>query len=76
MRPKKPNCAKHHVFLIAVKERHVAPRIYAVCAATPDSALAVIREAAVEDATVELTGKLSGRLARAPKLKPGEYRFI
>ena len=68
--------ARTPVFLIAVKDRRGAPRIYAVRGATPAVALALIREAALDETIVELAGKLSGRLARSLKLEPGEYRFI
>lgn len=50
--------------------------VYASVARTPAEALSAVRETLESDVTVELTGKLSGSMAKALGLKPGEVRQI
>jgi hypothetical protein len=62
--------AKSHVFLVAVKQRREALRVYAVLTLTQDEALAIVASASAEGAAVEAAGRLSKKLARPLKLKP------
>lgn len=50
--------------------------VYASVARTPAEALSAVRETLGSDVAVELTGKLSGSMAKALRLKPGEVRRI
>ena len=63
-------------FLIAVKQRREATRVYAVLARLPGDALALIQGMAAESTTVEMAGTLSHRMARSLKLKVGELRLV
>jgi hypothetical protein len=61
---------KSHVYLVAVKQRREALRVYAVLTPTQDEALAIVAAESGEDAAVEAAGRLSKKLARPLKLKP------
>ena len=50
--------------------------VYAAVTRTPAEALNAVRDLIGADAPVGLTGKLSGRMAKALGLKPGEVRRI
>ncbi|KQT79822.1 hypothetical protein ASG51_04100 [Methylobacterium sp. Leaf465] len=62
--------AKSQVFLVAVKQRREALRVYAVLTSAQDEALAIVAAASAEGAAVEAAGRLSKKLARPLKLKP------
>lgn len=62
--------AKSHVFLVAVKQRREALRVYAVLTSAQDAALAIVAAENAEGAAVEAAGRLSKKLARPLKLKP------
>jgi hypothetical protein len=68
--------AKAHVFLIAVKRRREALRVYAVLTVSEPVALAIVEAASAEDAAVEPVGRLSKKLAGPLKLLTGEPRLI
>ena len=67
---------KHQVFLIAIKRHREQTHIYAVLSPSPADALATVKGLAVEATRTEVAGKLTKRLARSLKLKPGEPRLI
>lgn len=68
----RPPRAKPHVFLVAVKRRREALRVYAVQSPSEAVALAIVEAASAEDASVEPVGRLSKKLARPLKLLTGE----
>lgn len=51
-------------------------RVYAAVVRGPAEALAAVRAVLGPDASVELTGKLSNRTAKALGLEPGEVRLV
>lgn len=63
-------------YLIAVKQRREATRLYALMAASPVEALEIVTAQAGEGVAVEIAGKLSKRMARPYNLKPGELILI
>ena len=66
----------HHAYLIAVKQRREATRVYALLSPSAEDALAVVQSMAAEGTTVELAGKLTKRMARSLKLQPGELHLV
>jgi len=72
----KADVAKAQVFLVAVKRRREALRVYAVLTSSEAVALAIVESRGCEDATVEPVGRLSKKLARPLRLLTGEPRLI
>jgi len=61
---------KSHVFLVAVKQRREALRVFAVLSSSQEEALAIVNASSAEGAAVEAAGRLSKKLARPLKLLP------
>lgn len=74
--PPKKKRSKDQVFLVAVKRRREALRVYAVLTPLEAQALDIVRAASHVEATVEPVGRLSKKLARPLKLVAGEPRLI
>jgi hypothetical protein len=68
--------AKGTAYLVAVRQRHEAPRVYAVIAPSARAALEQVGALATEDMQVEVVGGLSRDLVRRLGLKPGELRLV
>ena len=66
---------KQRAFLIAVKQKREATRIYAVLACSPADAVTLVQDMATQG-TVEMVGALSHRIARPLKLRADELRLI
>ena len=67
---------KRRAFLVAVKQKREATRVYAVLVRSADEAISLLQAHAAEGGTFELAGTLSGRMARSLKLKPNELRLV
>lgn len=76
LKPAKAPSPKAHAFLVGVKRRREALRVYAVLTPSEAVALAIVEAASGEDVTVEPVGRLSKKLARPLKLLTGEPRLI
>jgi hypothetical protein len=67
---------KGTAFLIAVRQKREAVRVYAVIAHSENDALDRVRALATGGMQVEITGSPSRDLVRRLDLKPGEIRLI
>ncbi|WP_342108625.1 hypothetical protein [Methylobacterium sp. SI9] len=67
---------KRTAYLIAVHQKRATVRVYAVLAASVETALTEVRALATDDTDVEVVGALSRDLARQLGLKPGEIRLV
>ncbi|GJE57391.1 hypothetical protein EKPJFOCH_3905 [Methylobacterium thuringiense] len=63
-------------YLVAVKQKREPTRLYALVATSPAEALEIVTAQGSEDVVVEIAGKLSKRMARPYKLKPGDLILI
>jgi hypothetical protein len=67
---------KRTAYLIAVRQKREALRVYAVVAPTAQAALELISALATEGMEVELVGGLSRDMVRRLGLKPGEMQLV
>ncbi|WP_147082601.1 hypothetical protein [Methylobacterium haplocladii] len=59
-----------------MKQKREPTRLYALMAASPAEALEIVSAQAADDVAVEVAGKLSKRMAKPYKLKPGDLMPI
>jgi len=67
---------KRTAYLIAVHQKRETVRVYAVLAATAETALTQVRAMATDAMEVEVVGALSRDLAKRLGLKPGEMLLV
>ncbi len=67
---------KRTAYLVAVRRKREATRVYAEVATSAESALAQVDGLTVDGMQTEVVGALSRDLTRSLGLKPGEMRLV